>query len=142
MHLRSMRIAAVVAGAIALAGCATPEARWSGDAASLAVYATQVPLYPGAKAEDAMGSESWGDDPESYAEGMTFWFVVDAPMDKVVAWYDMKLVHAKRERDDDNNVVYTLTPTGAEPGEDVGVIVEEGKFRVFEHTRRGKHKDA
>ena len=143
--MRPCRPDAIVFGValtLVLTGCAVREARWSGETAKLAVYATQIPLYPGAKVEDAMGSESYGDDPSTYSEGMMFWFKVEAPQDKVVAWYDMKLTNAKRDVDDDGNIVYTLTPNGADVGEDMGVILEPGKIRVFEHTKGGKHKTA
>ena len=125
-----------------LSGCGAREAKWTPEAASLAVYATQVPLYPGATIEDSMGHESFGDEPESYSEGMTWWYVVRAPQDDIVTWYAAKLPQAKREVLEDGSVQFTVTPEGGEAGEDMGVIVESGKFRVFENTRAGKHKSA
>lgn len=60
----------------------------------------------------------------------------------MVAWYDQRLPNAKKDINDDGDVTYTLTPPNGEPGEDMGVIVENGQLRVFEHTKGGKHKQA
>lgn len=125
---------------LAVTACAPREAKWTAEAASLAVYATQVPLYPGAMIEDSMGNESYGDDPESYSEGMVWWYNVRAPQEDIVSWYAAKLPNAKREVLEDGAVQFTLAPQGGEAGEDMGVIIENGKFRVFENTKAGKHK--
>jgi hypothetical protein len=124
----------------ALAGCAEKEAKWSGDAARFAVYATQIPLYPGAKIEDVMGSTSWGDDPNSESQGMAWWYSVKDPREKVVAWYEARVPQATRSVGDDGSTIFTLPPRGGEAGEDMGVAVEDGKIRVFEHTKPGKRK--
>ncbi len=76
--IRAMKLTvAALACATALLGCAARETQWSGEAAAMVVYAKSIPLYPGAKARDSMGSQSWGDTPDSYLEGMTVWFEVD-----------------------------------------------------------------
>ena len=132
--------------AVLTAGCAARETKWKSEAAALAVYAQNIPLYPGLEFDDVMGSDSYGDEPDSHSEGLCYWFNVKDPAkdtkEKLVAWYDERLPNAKMEINDEGDVTYTLTPPNGEPGEDMGVIVEEGKLRVFEHTRGGKHKDA
>ncbi len=140
---RTISLLAVAAlGAAMLEGCSSSsETKWPKEAARLVVYGTQMPLYPGAELEDAMGSESWGDTEDSYSEGMAVWFTVKDSKEKVLAWYEAKFPDAKREVDDEGDVTFTLVPTGGEAGEDVGVTVEDGKIRIFESTKRGKHKD-
>ncbi len=128
------------------AGCAASETKWKKEAASLAVYAQTLPLYPGLEFDDVMGSDTYGDEPDSHHEGLCYWFDVKNPdqdtKEKIVAWYDQKLPGARKEINDEGDVTYTLTPPNGEPGEDMGIIVENQKVRVFEHTKSGKHKDA
>ncbi|NOT34878.1 MAG: hypothetical protein HOP12_12005 [Candidatus Eisenbacteria bacterium] len=62
-----------------------------------------------------MGSESWGDEADSYSYGMNWWCETRASREQVLAWYETKLPNAKREIDED-----------------------DGKYRVFEHTRQKK----
>ena len=139
---RTLRVAALAAlAALLLAGCALNEAKWTGDAAAGVVYAKAIPLYPGAKAEDAMGSQSWGDEPGSYLEGMTVWFVVEKyDREKVLDWYERRLNNATTEVLDDGAIQLTVPVPNGEPGEDMGVVIDENRFRVFEHTKPGKHQ--
>jgi hypothetical protein len=67
-----MRLGLAVAG-LGLAGCGTEatEEAWSKEAAQYAIYATRIPLYPGTKIVDAMGSERIGVDAASSSYGMT-----------------------------------------------------------------------
>ena len=134
-------VAAIVCGA-ALSGCAAKEAKWSGETASMVVYAKTIPLYPGAKAKDAMGSDSYGDTEDSHSEGMCVWFEVkDYDKAKVLAWYRERLPNAKTETLDDT-IVLTVRPPNGEPGEDMGVYIDQAGFRVFENTKPGKHKNS
>jgi hypothetical protein len=135
----SRRLAMLVAVMTVLGGCGASETKWTAEAAQYAVYATQIPLYPGAEAEDAIGSEMQG---EVVTEGMTFWFKVDAPKDQVVAWYEAKLAGATRRTLEEGEIMFTLAPRGGEVGEEMGVIVDHGRFRVFENTKAGKHKES
>ena len=93
---RTASVAAIVAVAgVSMCGCGAKEAKWSGNAAAMVVYAKSIPLYPGAKAKDAMGSDSYGDTPDSHSEGMAVWFEVkDYDREKVVAWYKERLPNA------------------------------------------------
>jgi hypothetical protein len=137
-----MRYVVIAVVAAALAGCssAPKQAKWEGDAKARAVYATQIPLYPGAKATDAMGSDSYGDDPSSHSEGMAWWFEVPATQAELDAWYATHLTGASKSTDESGLITYTLTPQGAEPGEDMGVYLSDKELRVFENTKPGKHK--
>ena len=139
---RSMRVSAAVAlGALLLAGCSLGEAKWSADAAAAVVYAQSIPLYPGAKSDGAMGSQSWGDDSASTTEGMTVWFVVDDyDRAKVLDWYEQRLPNAETQVLDDGAIQLKVPVPGGEPGEDMGVVIDENRFRVFEHTKPGKHQ--
>src|SRR5436190_7985315 len=101
MTRKSSVFSVAVAGAILLTGCSYKQTHWSGDAARLVVYAQTVPLYPGAKYDDAMGSDSYGDEPDSHSEGMCVWFKVkDYDKTKVLAWYEASLQGAKRDVDE------------------------------------------
>jgi hypothetical protein len=140
--IRPIRLALVAAVALAaLAGCGVNETKWTGETASYVVYAKQIPLYPGAKARDAMGSESWGDTPDSYSEGMAVWFEVQGfDKEKVLAWYEEKLPNATTQVLDTGAIELTVPVPNGEPGEDMGVVIEDDGFRVFENTKAGKHK--
>jgi hypothetical protein len=139
---RSVVVAlSLTAASLALAGCGSEagETNWSPEAAQYAIYATRIPLYPGTKIEDAMGSERYGADPGSYSYGMTWWCTARATRDELRTWYEAKLPTATRATDDDGHVVLTVVPEGAGPREDMGVLIEaDGKYRVFEHTRQKK----
>lgn len=136
---RSIAMAlAATAGVISLVGCAAKETKWSAEAAQYAAYATRIPLYPGTKIKDAMGSESWGDGPQSYSYGMTWWCETKATRDELLAWYTARLPNAERATPyDDNTIELKVIPEGAKPGEDMGVLIEDdGKYRVFESRKK------
>ncbi len=140
--IRAMKLTvAALACATALPGCAARETQWSGEAAAMVVYAKSIPLYPGAKARDSMGSQSWGDTPDSYLEGMTVWFEVDGfDKEKVLTWYEKRLPNAVTEVLDSGSISLRVPAPNGAPGEDMGVVIENDGIRVFEHTRAGKHK--
>jgi hypothetical protein len=139
------RVASLVAIAAAtaalLCGCAAKEAKWSGETASMVVYAKSIPLYPGAKAKDAMGSDSYGDTPDSHSEGMAIWFEVkDFDRAKVLDWYTLRFPNAVVQPLETGSIQLTVPVPNGEPGEDMGVVIGADDFRVFEHTKPGKHK--
>lgn len=124
-----------------LAGCGTQEAKWSSEAATHVVYAKTIPLYPGARARDVSGSESWGDGPDTYSEGRTVWFEVpDYSKEKVLAWYEERLRGCDTEVLDDGAIQLTIPAPNGERGEDMGVVIDDDGFRVFEHTKAGRHR--
>jgi len=119
--------------ALAAAGCGAKQ-----TALPHAVYANSVPIYPGAKLGNMMGSTSIGDTPESMSDGMAWFFDVDAPADKMVAFYQEKLPHAKRDPDFVDGVRLVWVPEGAAPGEELSVLIEQNKFMIKESVRPGK----
>ena len=72
-----------LAAVAALAGCSNSQSKVLSDA----VYAKHVPVYKGATFEEEMGNESWGDEPESYTKGRTWWFKTKASKDELLAYY-------------------------------------------------------
>lgn len=142
-----MRRVTIVELGLALAGlglfaCSDPEtpgAAWPPEAAQYAVYATRIPLYPGTKVEDAMGADTLGGDPDATRYRMVWWCTAKASKDELRTWYQGKLSGAASSVTDDGYVVLTLVPEGSQPNEQMGVIIEmDGKYRVFERTRRKK----
>ena len=125
-----------------MVGCssAPKQAQWEGEAKANAVYATQLPLYPGAKVTSMMGSDTYGDSPDSHAEGMAWWFEVTATQAELDAWYATHLPGASKTTDETGVIEYTLTPAGGELGENMGVRLADKELRVFERTKAGKHK--
>jgi hypothetical protein len=134
-------LAMLAVTSLGLAGCGSEatEGGWTGEVAEYAVYATRIPLYPGTKIEDALGSERFGQEPDSFIYGMTWWCTAQATRDELRTWYEAKLSTAERVTDDDGNLVLTVTPDGAAPREKMGVLIEgDGKYRVFERTLQKK----
>ncbi|MFN8546963.1 MAG: hypothetical protein U0527_03080 [Candidatus Eisenbacteria bacterium] len=115
-------------------------AHWTKEASELAVYATQVPIYPGATIEDAMGADLYGETKADHTERMTFFLETDGSHDELVAWYEEQLPDASRKETEEGATVFSFAPEGAEDGEDAGVwIDEDGSLRIFENTKAGKH---
>src|SRR6185503_18665667 len=101
--------------------------------------ATQIPLYPGTKIVDAMGGESWGDTPDSYSYGMSWWCEAKATRAELEAWYEQRLPNASRKPMESGGTELSVIPPDAASGEDMGVWIEEdGKYRVFENTKKKK----
>lgn len=119
--------------ALAAMGCGAKQA-----ALPHAVYASAVPVYPGAKLEDMMGSTSIGDTPESMSDGMAWFFEVKAPADKMIAFYEQKLPNAKRDPEWVDGVRLVWVPEGAAPGEELAVVIEDNKLSIREAVRPGK----
>lgn len=117
-------------------GCGAGATKWDAEAAQYAAYATQVPLYPGTKIADMMGGESWGDTPDSYIYGMNWWCETQATREELIAFYEEKLPGAQRSTPYDDVIKLSVTPKGAQPGEEMGVLIEDGgKYRVFEERK-------
>jgi len=129
----------IALAALAIAGCGTSQTKWDAESAQYAVYATRIPLHPHTKIEDAMGSESWGDEPDSYSYGMTWWCKTEGSKSEIAAFYEQALPGATKETDEEGNVTLTVIPEGASPGENMGVYVTaDGEYRIFEHTKAKK----
>ena len=149
---RSIRCAVLGAALLAaLAGCSARQPVYDGTVASHslkdfkdapeAMFATQVPVYPGARVTDAMGSESSGDEADSYAEGMCWWLKFNAPTERVVAFYDAALPNAKRAvSEDDGGIDWTFVPAGGRPADRVTVHVQGDELRISEDVQGGRHR--
>ena len=60
---------------------------------------------------------------------------------KVLDWYERRLPNAETEVMDDGAIRLKIPVANGEPGEDMGVVIDENRFCVFEHTKPGKHRD-
>ena len=137
---RGTWLAVACAAATLGAGCgAAGSYTFPGDA--MPVFTQEVHVYPGATLETAMGGDYYGDEGHT-AETLTWWFKTSADQDQVAEWYAKRLPAAARSRDEDGNMVFTYTPEGAEPGEEITVRVGNQEFRITEETKPGKHKEA
>ena len=119
--------------ALALSGCGAGQATLPH-----AVYADAVPIYPGAVLEDAMGSTTAGDTPESVSDGMAWFFDVQAPADRLIDFYQRKLPTARRDPDWQEGVRLVWVPEGAAPGEEVSIVIGENELSIREDVRPGK----
>jgi hypothetical protein len=60
--------------------------------------------------------------------------------EKVLAWYEEKLQNATTHVLDTGSIELTVPVPNGEPGEEMGVVIEDDGYRVFENTKAGKHK--
>lgn len=115
-------------------GCGGSRAQLPG-----AVYAKEVPLYPGAKYVGSIGGHSSDrvTGPAS-AESQSWFFKFEDPADEVAAYYRKKLKGA-REMKDGDECTFSMNPQGGEPGELVQVIVRRsGGLQIHESLKAGK----
>lgn len=106
------------------------------------VYAGAVLVYPKAElGDDAMGGTYYDDQGKAVSETMTWFFEVKEPRDRVIEFYRRHWKGALESTDDDGNVVFTLAPAGAEPGEGITVRISEGQLRITEEVKPGKRRD-
>jgi hypothetical protein len=130
---RTLAMVALLAVALGPAGCGA-------RATSLpyAVYADEIPIYPGAVLRDAMGSTSAGDTPESMSDGMAWFFDVQAPADRLLAFYEKRLPQARRDPEWEDGVRLVWVPKGAAAGEELAVLIGENELSIREAVRPGK----
>jgi hypothetical protein len=133
MSRGSVVLAALALAALAAAGCGAKQ-----GALPHAVYANAVPIYPGAELEDMMGSTSMGDTPESASDGMAWFFKIKAPGDRMVAFYEQKIPQAKRDPDWVDGVRLVWVPAGAQPGEELAIVIEDDRLSIREEVKPGK----
>ena len=133
MSPRTTVIAVLSLCVLATAGCGAKQ-----TALPHAVYMKQIPIYPGAVLESAMGSTSMGDTPESMSDGMAWFLEVKAPADKMLAFYQQKLPQAQRDPEWVDGVRLVWSPEGGAPGEQLSVVIEENKLMIKESVKPGK----
>jgi hypothetical protein len=140
MNGRARLLGAALTAAVCLGCSQNHYAQWK---KLDVVYASQVPIYPGALVDDAMGGSYYGEGlNDKVSETMTYWFKIDPKNhDQIVAFYDKEMPQAHKTVDDEGNVQFELTPQGAEDGEKVWVTVQKDKLRIGEETKPGKHKE-
>ncbi|HZN59187.1 MAG TPA: hypothetical protein VFD71_14005 [Planctomycetota bacterium] len=128
-----VRACLIVTGILlaALSGCTSKEA----DAAALlpdSIFAAQIPMFPGAKYESAMGGNYYGGVGGPVTGKSQSWFFnVSEPAEKVIGFYSEKLPNAERTSDGDETV-FEFEPQGGKPGEKVRVRIEPGKLQITE----------
>lgn len=142
------KVALVTILIAALAGCAARQPVYDGQVAAYSVdklgdapraqYANQVPLYPGAKLEGAMGNETYGDEADSYAEGMTWHFLFKDPPEKVVAFYEAALPQVEKSTGPDGTVKWQFLPAGGKGEDYVSVVVGEKEMFISESVQGGR----
>jgi hypothetical protein len=144
-RMRNVRLAiglglAVVAST---AGCsALDSSQATGAALPGAVYAGQVPLYPTATFEGAMGGSTYGSvGGPAVNESLSWFFAVADPPEKVLAFYEAKLAAARRDVNAEDEPTLTVVPAGAEDGEYLRVTVGPNRLQITEVVRAGKRKD-
>ncbi len=124
----------VVCFALSLAlGCRSPKV-------SGAVYADQIPVYPGASlVSTSQGSytDSAGKPPSLVTQN--WFFKTRDSIQKVADFYQRKLPQAKRD-DSEDATTFTILPQGAEPGENASVTLRPGEVQIGETTKPGKRK--
>jgi hypothetical protein len=141
ISLGAVVIALVAAGLVA--GCTSSDSAPStGAALPGAVYGSQIPLYPSATLEGAMGGTGYARlGGPAMSESLSWFFVVADPPEKVLAFYEVKLPGATRDVTDGDNPTLTIVPAGAEAGEYLRVTVRPGKLQITEVVKAGKRKD-
>jgi len=139
MHARCIAATVATAGlTLAAAGCASKSSQ---DLLPGAVYAASVvKVYGNATFRNVLGNESWGDGPDSYTQGQTWYFDTGDSQRQVLAFYERLLPGAERTTNDDGSVTFRIVPAGAEKNEYVQVTVGEGEIRIGERCRPGKIK--
>ena len=92
-------------------------------------------MFKGATFDEVMGDESWGDDPDSYTKGKTWWFKTKVSKDEVLAYYTKLYPNAERTELDSGGTQLRFVPTGASRFEDVTIVVGNGELRIGESVR-------
>ena len=120
-----------LAVAAPLSGCGGSQQKVLADA----VYAKDVPVFKGATFDDISGDESWGDDPDSYTKGKTWWFKTKASKEEMLAFYTKLYPNAEKIELDTGGIELRFVPEGALNFEDVTIVVSDGELRIGESCR-------
>jgi hypothetical protein len=135
------RALAGLAAALLVSCSQSPYAQWK----SLdAVYASQVPVFPGAQFQDAMGGSYYGEGfNDKVSESKSYFFEIDPQKhEQIVAFYEKELASATRTTDEDGDIRFELVPRGAEGDEKVYVVIGRDRLQIGEETKPGKHKES
>ena len=102
-----------------------------------AVYASAIPVFPGAKLRDVMGGNYYNDigGPVTFSS-QSWFFEHKAPLADVVAFYRKNLPEGyKTVETEAGEVGFEWAPPGAAEGEDVHVTVREGELQIGETVK-------
>lgn len=140
IRTRGLALGVVLLAALACGG--DPAAVLNG-----AVYAAQIPVYPGAHYEDSMGGKFYGDiGGPVITESLSWFFKLEDSPSKAVQFYEGKLPAGSRVEDEESQqpgeTVFRFVPAGAADGEDVTVSIRAGELQITEQVKPGKRKSA
>lgn len=124
--------ALALAAGLSMSGCSSSG---PSKVLSQAVFAKDVPVYKGATFEESMGNESWGDDPDSYTQGETWWFKTKATKQELLEFYEKLYPQAEKMELDNGVIQLSWRPEGAGRYEDVTVVIGDGELRIGESVR-------
>lgn len=102
-----------------------------------AVYATAIPVYPGAKLNDVMGGNYYNDlgGPVTFTS-QSWFFSLSDPVAKVAEYYRQHLPDGYRPREvEQGEIGFEWTPPGAAEGEEVHITVREGQLQIGETVK-------
>lgn len=104
-----------------------------------AVYANQVPVYPSAVYDGAMGGDYMDEVGGAVTlKSQSWFFKTDDAVEKLATFYAEHLPGATKNVDDEGEVTFTLVPTGAGEGESVVVRINPGKLQITEKYKPGR----
>ncbi len=125
-----------------VAACSSTDSAPAGAALPGAVYAGQLPIYPSATFDGAMGGTTYGQvGGPAVNSSLSWFFAVADPPEKVLAFYEAKLAGARRDDNADDEPTLTLVPAGADEGEYLRITVSPGRLQITEVVQAAKRKD-
>jgi hypothetical protein len=102
-----------------------------------AVYATSIPVYPGAKLIRVMGGNSMNEigGPVTYTSQSWFFKTSDAPA-KVIEYYRLNLPQGYRPKDaEEGGVAFEWIPPGSVEGESVSIRIRDRQLQIGETVK-------
>ena len=137
-----LTVALGLAVCASVAACSSTDSAPSAAALPGAVYAGQLPIYPSATFDGAMGGTTYGRvGGPAVNSSLSWFFAVADPPEKVLAFYEAKLVGARRDDNADDEPTLTLVPAGADEGEFLRITVSPGRLQITEVVQAAKRKD-
>jgi len=127
----------LLAIALVIAGCGTQGPRLEG-----AVYAEQIPVYPPASLTGQMSGRSSDFDGSALTSSTSWWLEAPHAQSRVEAWYEQRLPQARKSREDWGDgivTVYTWTPEGGQPGDELSITITREEIQITE-TLRGERE--
>jgi hypothetical protein len=133
---------AAIGGVIVMSRTGTTKAGLSPGKSAMkgAVYASQVPVYPGAKLRDTGGGNYYNEIGGPVTFTSTSWFFeIKDPVAKVADFYASHLPPGARPAEaEEGSISFEWTPPGSLEGEEVSVTVREGELQIGETLKAGR----